>query len=189
MQAALPQNTAALEYYVGHASAFAMVVKPGALHVVRLPATPAEIFTAVQETVEGLSPRAVEDGLKAMLDAPDFDSERYDRARQKQWAGFRRQQRESSGKLNSMLIRPVEPALSGAPELVLVPHGVLHHLPFALLAPAGEPAATLLERLTLTVAPSATAWLRGHTTQAATIPSRALLLSSPQFPPEFPPHP
>ena len=56
--------------------------------------------------------------------------------------------------LYQWLIGPVEAELSGLRHLVIIPHGILHYLPFAALE--NEQGETLMERFSMSNAPSAT---------------------------------
>jgi CHAT domain-containing protein len=59
-----------------------------------------------------------------------------------------------SRELYQLLIKPIESDIQSIRHLVLVPHGVLHYLPFAALQ--DEEGIYLLERFSLSLAPSAT---------------------------------
>lgn len=65
-------------------------------------------------------------------------------------------------RLYAQLVAPVEDSgmLDGVRELVIVPHGELHYLPFAALIRSGQREQFLLERYDVGYAPSATVWLR-----------------------------
>lgn len=65
-------------------------------------------------------------------------------------------------RLHRQLIEPVETSglLAGVQQLVIVPHGELHYLPFAALIRAGARPAYLVERYELGYAPSATVWMQ-----------------------------
>ncbi|MBN1896059.1 CHAT domain-containing protein [bacterium] len=56
--------------------------------------------------------------------------------------------------LYALLIKPVEDRLAGLRHLVIVPHGILHYLPFAALM--DEQGNFIMDRFSLSVAPSAT---------------------------------
>jgi CHAT domain-containing protein len=61
---------------------------------------------------------------------------------------------KSGSDLYEMLIRPIEREISGMKHLVIVPHGMLHYLPFqALLSKEGR---YLIESFTISYLPSAT---------------------------------
>lgn len=65
-------------------------------------------------------------------------------------------------RLAQLLIAPVEAAgfLDGKRALIVVPHGELHFLPFQALLIASATDRFLVERFTVTYAPSASLWLR-----------------------------
>lgn len=65
-------------------------------------------------------------------------------------------------RLYAQLVAPAEDSgmLDGVRELVIVPHGELHYLPFAGLIRSGPREQFLLERYDVGYAPSATVWLR-----------------------------
>jgi CHAT domain-containing protein/tetratricopeptide (TPR) repeat protein len=73
-------------------------------------------------------------------------------------------------RLHAVLIAPVENLLEGCRRLVIVPHGVLHRVPFAALH---DGIGYLVESLELALAPSASAiryWRRPHADAAACQP-------------------
>ena len=59
----------------------------------------------------------------------------------------------SSKEISSLLIEPVQKDIEGAKGLIIVPHGVLHYLPFAFLAVGNQ---TLLDRFSISYLESAT---------------------------------
>jgi CHAT domain-containing protein len=59
-----------------------------------------------------------------------------------------------SRELYDLLVKPIEPLLTGAKQLVIVPHGVLHYLPFPALQKADS--TYLIDHYALALAPSAT---------------------------------
>jgi len=59
-----------------------------------------------------------------------------------------------SRELYDLLVKPLEPLLTGAKQLVIVPHGVLHYLPFPALQKADS--TYLIDHYALALAPSAT---------------------------------
>jgi CHAT domain-containing protein len=65
-------------------------------------------------------------------------------------------------RLYGQLVAPAEDSgmLDGVRELVIVPHGELHYLPFAALIRSGQREQFLLERYDIGYSPSATVWLR-----------------------------
>lgn len=69
---------------------------------------------------------------------------------------------------------------SGVRRLVIVPDGVLHHLPFGALRPS-ETEAPLATRYRLLIAPSATLWLKWRTNRSPAASSPALALAAPEI--------
>ncbi len=59
-----------------------------------------------------------------------------------------------SRELYDLLVKPIEPLLTSAKQLVIVPHGVLHYLPFPALQKADS--TYLIDHYALALAPSAT---------------------------------
>jgi CHAT domain-containing protein/tetratricopeptide (TPR) repeat protein len=74
--------------------------------------------------------------------------------------------------LHRALWAPLEPLLEGVGHAVVVPHGVLHYVPFAALHDGRQ---ALIDRLALSMAPSAALWLAGRETPHP-VPRRALAL-------------
>ncbi|GBC82914.1 Regulatory protein AfsR [bacterium HR10] len=112
VQEVLDEQTALLEYVLTRESALLFIVTRADFRVLRLGASPATI----RERVEKL--RA------AIAEGP-------------QWTAF------SNYVLNARwlyqdLIQPVEKWLAGKRELIIVPDGVLHYLPFEVLLTKGE---------------------------------------------------
>ncbi|MBD3288804.1 tetratricopeptide repeat protein, partial [candidate division KSB1 bacterium] len=58
-----------------------------------------------------------------------------------------------SGQLYNMLIKPVEEKLNGIEHLVIIPHNILHYLPFAALV--DDEGRYLIEEYTISLSPSA----------------------------------
>jgi len=61
---------------------------------------------------------------------------------------------KESRELYSLLVRPVEEKLAGLRHLIIVPHGILHYMPFAALM--DEKGNFVVDRFSLSTAPSAT---------------------------------
>jgi CHAT domain-containing protein/tetratricopeptide (TPR) repeat protein len=74
--------------------------------------------------------------------------------------------------LHAALWAPLEPLLEGVDHAVVLPHGVLHYVPFAALHDGRQ---ALVDRLALSMAPSAALWLEGRATSRPA-PRRALAL-------------
>jgi tetratricopeptide (TPR) repeat protein len=88
-------------------------------------------------------------------------------------------------RLYERLVAPLLPALQGE-ELLIVPHGPLHHLPFAALRDSGGH--DLLERYVISYVPSASV-LPLIAAKASSFEGRALVLGAPATAPGLPPLP
>ena len=130
IQALLDGDTVLLEYLVGQESRFIFVVTREKVLAVPLKINSARLFQKVRE----FRARAVE-GITL------------DRSVMKTYE-------KSVSELYEMLIQPIEREISGKKRLVIVPHGMLHYLPFqALLSREGR---YLIESFTISYLPSAT---------------------------------
>jgi len=111
----LEADEALLEYYLTESVCLAVVLTRKGTSVTRLPTTREQIFRGVNDFREMLHPDCL------------FDP---------RW-------QEQSHRLYLALFQPVEPHLHGYRRLTLVPHGVLHYLPFSALVvrPDGAAAA------------------------------------------------
>ncbi|MDY7092580.1 MAG: CHAT domain-containing tetratricopeptide repeat protein [Acidobacteriota bacterium] len=157
IQEALGEGRAAIIYYLTHAGSHAWVVDHSKIRHVRLESTASEIGQSVVALVESLSrppassprpsvsqpnhpsplPRAVV-AVPLRLDPPDGRD------------------------LYRALIAPLEPHLSGFEELIVVPHGPLHELPFAALVNP-DTGRYLIEERSLLFQPSLATFLQlGH---------------------------
>jgi CHAT domain-containing protein len=80
----------------------------------------------------------------------------------------------------------LSPVLAELPDrirrLILVPDGVLHRVPFALLRSGEDPSSSLVAEYQLSYVPSATLWLRWRTRQPADSAGSALVLADPLLP-------
>jgi CHAT domain-containing protein len=122
-QALLPESTALLEYFVSGREILVWVVERNATRVVRLPVERSALLAEVQGFRTAIADRA------ALADV----------------------ERRARG-LYDTLVAKALPAVRGD-RLLIVPHDVLHYLPFAALRdPDGR---WLVERYTLTTLPSA----------------------------------
>src|SRR5205807_8825246 len=101
----LPADVALVSYWLGSEAAYAWVVLPGAIHWTRLP-SPA---TVADQAV------AFHHSLTRLVDVP-----------------LERRLRDARA-LYEMIIRPIEPWLSGARQWVVIPDGALDYIPFAAL--------------------------------------------------------
>ena len=123
LQALLPEGTTLVEYLVGRQNALAWVVDRASVTVVRLPILRDQLVSEV---------RAFRRGIEGQAPLPDA---------QKQ-----------AEALHEGLFAPVRPHIKGS-RVVVVPHDVLHYLPFgALRSKAGR---WLVEDYTLSTLPSA----------------------------------
>jgi tetratricopeptide (TPR) repeat protein len=77
------------------------------------------------------------------------------------------------GALHRLLWAPLQRAVGDAAELVLVPSGLLHTVPFAALGDGRE---ALLDRHALVQTPSAALWARSAASTAPPLPERLLAL-------------
>jgi CHAT domain-containing protein len=101
----LPADTALVSYWLGSESAYAWVVSPTAVRWTRLP-SPAAIADQVA---------AFDRSLKRLVDVP-VES-----------------RLEDARALYELIIRPIEPWLSGVRQWVVIPDGALDYVPFAAL--------------------------------------------------------
>jgi CHAT domain-containing protein len=189
VQRELGTTSALLEFYVGHGGAYGLAVTSAGLTVRKLARSPAWLFERVQGLLEALQPERARVQLRALLESPDFEGDRYERQQRELWAAFRADVTARCRELYDVLLVPFEPELSLTRSLGIVPHGILHHLPFAALLDATTPAPlTVLDRWALWYAPSAGGWLRSRERgRQAGPPRRILLMTSPDFPPGFAP--
>ncbi len=128
IQALLDPDTALIQYFIGEESRFVFIVTSQKLLALPLEISPASIFQEIQEfrarAVEGITPDRL---LMKTYERP-------------------------LSELYEVLIRPIEGAISGKKNLVIVPHGMLHYLPFqALLSKEGK---YLIESFTISYLPS-----------------------------------
>ena len=123
IQALLPEDTTLLEYFVTDREAFAWMVDRARVDVVRLPITRATLIADVRALREAIA------GLDPL--------ERV---------------REHATRLRGQLIPPALSRVLGR-RLLIVPHDVLHYVPFAALA--GASGTWLVEEYVLATVPSA----------------------------------
>jgi CHAT domain-containing protein/tetratricopeptide (TPR) repeat protein len=123
VQGLLPADTTLLEYLVTERETFAWVVDQSRVEVVRLPVGRAALIAEVRALREAIA------GLEPL--------ERV---------------REHAARLHGRLVAPALARASGR-RLLIVPHDVLHYLPFAALVPG--PGRWLVEERTLATVPSA----------------------------------
>jgi CHAT domain-containing protein len=132
IQALLDPDTALLEYFLGREGQLVFVATREKVLAVPLDGSPETLFKMIQafrtDAVEGISlERLAMKGYQKPL------SDLYD-----------------------ILIRPIEGEISAKKHLVIVPHGMLHYLPFhALLSKKGGKPGYLIESFAISYLPSA----------------------------------
>jgi len=132
----LPADLTLVAYHLLGDELMAFVYRAGALHVVR-----------------GLADaRAVSRGLAEL----EIEWQRFEAGPafvQRHLARLTRSTQQVLQGLHALLIAPLDGLLAESRRLAIVPHGALHHLPFAALH---DGQSYLIDRCQLTVAPSAT---------------------------------
>jgi CHAT domain-containing protein/uncharacterized protein HemY len=129
IQALLDADTALLEYFVGFEDRFIFVVTKEKILAVRLNVDSNRLF----QTIKDFRARAVEGITLDRL--------------------FTKTYEKPISELYEILIKPIEGEISGKKHLVIVPHGMLHYLPFqTLLSKSGK---YLIESFTISYLPSA----------------------------------
>ncbi len=129
IQALLEADTALLEYFVGFQDRFVFVVTQEKILAVRLNVDSKRLFQRIRD----FRARAVEGITLDRL--------------------FTKTYEQPISELYEILIQPIEEEISGKKHLVIVPHGMLHYLPFqALLSKRGK---YLIESFTVSYLPSA----------------------------------
>ncbi len=114
IQALLDADTALLEYFVGFQDRFVFVVTKEKILAVRLNVDSDWLF----QTIKDFRARAVEGiTLNRML------TKTYEKP---------------ISELYEILVKPIEGEISGKKHLVIVPHGMLHYLPFQACYPKAE---------------------------------------------------
>ena len=129
IQMLLEEDSALLEYFVSQVGRFIFVVTKEKVKAVRITVDSKKIFENIQEfrdrAVEGIT---LDRLLTKIYEKP-------------------------LSELYEILIKPIEKEISGKKHLVIVPHGMLHYLPFqALLSKEGK---YLIESYTISYLPSA----------------------------------
>ncbi|MFM9108939.1 MAG: CHAT domain-containing protein, partial [Chloroflexota bacterium] len=137
--ALVDDGSALVEYVEAHDELIAFVLRDGVAHAVRTLATTGEL-AGLADRFQFQVARALAAGPEAMATPR---GERMTLAARADLAA-----------LYEKLIRPLEGHLSGAGRLTIVPHGVLHGLPFAALYDE-EKGEYLAQRAEITAAPSA----------------------------------
>ncbi len=137
VQRLLPADTTLVEYLVGERESVAWVIDRSRVEVVRLPVRRADLLTEVREFRRSIEDRALVPQVQGLAEA-----------------------------LHERLFATVRPHIRGD-RVVLVPHDVLHYLPFsALRNRAGR---WIVEDFTLTTLPSASVlkYLQGKGQEAS----------------------
>lgn len=129
----VPAATSAIvDYVVLDTMVAAAVFTRERQRVVVLPIKPRELRGAVETLRTALVPRI---GLAIDVQRAEFDA-------------------RLARDLGSRLIAPLMPALQGKRDLVVVPDGVLHNLPFELLIPGDSAGSFLIQTFNVRYAPS-----------------------------------
>jgi CHAT domain-containing protein len=123
LQALLPEDTSLLEYLVSRNGTFAWVITRTSVRVVRLPIPRDQVVAAV---------RAFRRGIEGQAPLPEAQ--------------------KLSEALHEQLVAPVRPYIKGS-RVIVVPHDVLHYLPFGALR--SKQGRWLVEDYTLSTLPSA----------------------------------
>lgn len=154
----LPAGTALVSFWLGSRSSYAWVELPGELHWVRL-ASPA---TIAQRAI------AFHDSLRRFVDRP------------------LEQRLADAERLSALVIRPLEPWLSGINQWVIVPDGALDYVPFVALEESTNPASFVVLHHDVALTPAA--WmLDSHEAWRPSPNQRALLLvADPVYQPDDP---
>jgi CHAT domain-containing protein len=123
LQALLPEDTSLVEYLVSRNGTFAWVITRTSVTVVRLPIPREQVVAAV---------RAFRRGIEGQAPLPDAQ--------------------KLAESLHEQLLAPVRPHIKGS-RVIVVPHDVLHYLPFGALR--SKQGRWLVEDYTLSTLPSA----------------------------------
>lgn len=151
LPAVVSPGQAGIEYWIGTSRAYAWVLKAGAVDWIELPAS-ASIERGARDLHERMRASA---------------------------ASLAR--RESCTELYRLVLAPLERTLAGVQELILIPDGSLHYVPFAaLLDPARSDHAYLVQSYTVSEAP-ALRLLGGRLATAAAAGTRMLLVADPIY--------
>ena len=143
----LPASTALVSFWLGSQSSYAWVELPGELHWLRLaaPAIIAQRATAFHDSLARFVDRPLEQRLA--------DAER----------------------LSALVVRPLEPWLSGVDQWVIVPDGALDYVPFPALELSRSAGSFVVLHHDVALTPAA--WMLGaYEARRPSATSRALLL-------------
>lgn len=149
----LPEDAVLLEYYVTPAAALAFVVTRDSVQAQVLDISPMD-----------LEQKAFDSSRHLMRLLPDAQGRLHD-----PWI---------LGRLYDCLIAPVCDHIRGKRRLYLIPHGVLHYVPFHALSYQGSGGGRryVMQDLTITYAPSATVLLEYCQSKARSLHSSCLVL-------------
>jgi CHAT domain-containing protein/tetratricopeptide (TPR) repeat protein len=154
----IPADSALISFWLGAESSYAWVVLPGAVHWARL-ASPSLIAEKAG---------VLHDSLTRLVDRP------------------MEQRLADAARLSDLVIKPLEPWLTGAEQWIIVPDGALDYIPFAALRLTGNPDSYVVLRHDVALTPAA--WML-NTEEATSRHSdeRALLLvADPVYQPDDP---
>ncbi|HXZ58746.1 MAG TPA: CHAT domain-containing protein [Steroidobacteraceae bacterium] len=153
MPRVLPPGQGAIEYWLGTTHAYAWVLKEGTVDWIELPAS-----SGIERAA-----RALHERMRTSATSPA--------------------RREACAELNRLALAPLRSALTGVGELILVPDGALHYVPFAaLLDPARVDHPYLVQAFTVAVAPALRFLSVRPAMPAATAgPTRMLLVADPIY--------
>jgi CHAT domain-containing protein/tetratricopeptide (TPR) repeat protein len=151
---ALPSDTVLVSYWLGATSGYAWVVAPSQIHWIRLPSPGAIATRAV----------AFHRSLTRLVDLP----------------AERRLQEASA--LYNLVVRPLEPWLSGVRNWVIVPDGALAYVPFAALqAQGGQPRSFVVSKHDIAVTPAAWMLEKKHAQTLPPADRKILLVADPIY--------
>ena len=150
----LPADTALVSYWLGSESAYAWVVWPGELRWTRL------------TSASGIADQATafHHSLTRLVDVPV------------------EQRLQDARALSAMIVRPLEPWLSGVRNWVVIPDGALDYVPFAALQMGdAQPQSFVVMHHDVAVTPAA--WMLGASRRRAPLadPGRILLVADPVY--------
>lgn len=147
---ALPEDTVLLEYFVGTRIVIGMAVSPGrGILGGRLAVRSADLRAQVEGYRDAIGRGAGPRTLSPM-----------------------------ARELYVRLVKPFQPSLAAARYVGVIPHGVLHALPFGTVQFDRDPAEYLIERHAMFFAPSATLLVRSKALEQ-NVRTNALVLASP----------
>lgn len=135
LQVILDAKTAVVEYFIGANSGYVFVVTDKSLSVKKIDKKPEEIYQAV-------------DSLRTFIRRGYYMS----------WDDFTRWGRW----LYINLLAPVISEIKNSERLCIIPHGILHHLPFSALVKSEDPRKLLIEEYDIFYAPSSSVYEIAH---------------------------